>query len=400
MPPETNTATVFNLPLGIDHRVACTHAYHGISVNTDGTVDPCCQYSPGKRKNHRFENFDDYVNNVRLQMHADFLAGRQHEGCAKCYQEENLGMVSMRQSHTRSIPIRTNLPVNDRLPIYHVELRLGNLCNLKCMMCNPFASTSIATERWQHTDRFKSLGIRGIITKGHASREEWWETEEFHRFADQILPQAKKVNITGGEPFMIPEVSKILDTLAQRANFVAVSFNTNATILPDGVIEKLQKFKKIKMFVSTEGTGRMNEYIRYPSKWSDIHRNIGDLATALGREAIQIHHTLQHTSVYSLPDLTKYCYDLDLPLSFTTVQGIECLNFNSVPEADMAKFIQWLEDQTMLTAPNRHFLHNAATTAKFDLGLYRDYRRYVRTLDDIRGTDYDQVFEPAPVVDN
>lgn len=376
--------------------IRCTHAYHGIAVNHNGTLDPCCQYAPGVDSMYTVDQYEKYVSDVRTSMHNDYDAGVPHHGCSKCYLEESLGLTSLRNDSNSIWPIKENTLPSIDSPLFHVELRFGNLCNLKCMMCNPNASTSIQAERWQHRDKFKDLNIIGITPKGKKINE-WWETDEFDRFITKTLKRAKKINITGGEPFMIPKVSSMLDQLIPRQHLVSLSFNTNLTTLPEGIVDKLKQFNSLRINVSLEGAGAMNEYIRYPSVWTGIENNIKILSDAIGYRRINVHHTLQHTSIYSLPGLADFCQASKFPITLTMVQGIPCLRLDSVPDLDKQKFLNWLDQQNFFSPVNYHFLKNAVDQSTFDVNLYKDYRRYVETLDSIRGTDHDAVFNPLSI---
>ena len=52
-----------------------------------------------------------------------------------------------------------------------------------------------------------------------------------------------------------------------------IRINTNAIINKNNKILKiLRKFNKIEITVSVEGYDKVNEYIRYPSKWNEFFR--------------------------------------------------------------------------------------------------------------------------------
>jgi len=98
----------------------------------------------------------------------DLIEGRQTKGCRTCYTEEKSRLASLRVStnetwlngymnpdrETYSDLIARARENDYRLPNgpQWIDLDIGNLCNLKCRMCRPGSSSSIASDpvqsRW------------------------------------------------------------------------------------------------------------------------------------------------------------------------------------------------------------------------------------------------------------
>ena len=373
----------------------CALAYNGISVNHDGTLDPCCQYLPDEYRPIQFTDYKTYVSTVRQQMHDDHVSGRRHTGCRKCWREEELGLKSLRwYANEFWYKDQATPVVSTDNPLFDIELRFGNTCNLKCMMCDPKASSALYTERLMNADVFQRAAIPGV----RVVRErvpEWWESSEFQTFSTDLFQHARRVNITGGEPFMIAETVDVLDRLLPQRNDVLISFNSNLTRLPKTVQQRLPQFPRLQLNVSLEGIGAMAEYLRYPCKWNEVDANIRTVIDLVGVRRIGVNHTLQHGSIYSLPALAEYCATLEIKMTYTMVQGIDCLKLDSVPGADCEKFLQWLETTPVVTDSDKNFLRNAVEAAVFDQQLYQDFRNYTSALDQVRGTSWDQVFSPS-----
>ena len=372
----------------------CQAAYHSICINQDGTLDPCCQYSSGKSPEHRYNNFEQYLKDIPTRMHNDAKNNIQHAGCQKCFREEQHGWKSLRQYQNRRYKPTGKEQVGIDNPIYELELRLGNFCNLKCIMCGPDQSSSIAAERHIHLERFKKIGA---YMPGN-EMPYYWKEEEFKQFAQTVLTKnACRVNITGGEPFIIPEVVKFLDMLVPRASDLILSFNTNLTEVGDKLLIALQKFKNIHISISLEGTGAMNDYVRYPSRWGDIESNIQLLRHKLPQARLIINHVLQHTSVYALPDLVEFSKQHDMYLHITTVSGESYLKLDSVPSEHLIAFRSWAKNNTILDYKQRSLIVGMIDSAKFDAELYRKFKEYVDLLDSIRDTEYFSVFPQARI---
>lgn len=372
----------------------CQAAYHSICVNPNGTLEPCCQYTPDPNKTtHRYNDFVQYLADIPAQMQADAAAGVEHAGCVKCYREEQHGWRSLRQWQNSWYPSDVTKVSADN-PIYDLELRLGNFCNLKCIMCGPDQSSSIAAERHTHQDRFIKIGAH----MGRGDMPYYWKEEEFKQFAQTVLTtNARRVNITGGEPFIIPEVVKFLDMLAPRAADLNLSFNTNLTEVSNKLLTGLQKFKNINICISLEGAGAMNDYVRHPSRWIDIESNIQLLKRELPQARLEVNHVLQHTSVYALPDLMAFAKLHNLYVQITTISGYPQLTLDSVPVDHLMLFKSWAESSTDVDDKQKSLIVGMVNSAQFDSELYRKFKEYIDVLDGIRNTDYFSVFPQARI---
>lgn len=371
----------------------CAMTYHGISINQDGTLDPCCQYTrPDDLPVVGYGNMEYFTNTVRYRMREDAQNGIRHPGCQKCWAEEDAGLTSLRQFANRWYPpatddffVRIDNDVVENVPIYHLELRLGNFCNLKCIMCTEGSSSSVLAERVQHRELYSTIGIYPYNPK----IKPWWEDWHFFDFCSQRLNRVKKINFTGGEPFMIPEVLEVLDRLDKH---VTISFNTNLTQLGDKLINKLKLFDKVEIVVSLEGIKAMNDYVRYPSQWQDIVNNLNTVRYQLPNATISVNHTLQHTSVYALPSLTQWLKNEQLTFYMTTVQGFDYLTFDSVPPEDLDKFRHWVQNTTDIDQQQQEFLLNQINQTTYSPRLNRQFNNYIDVLDKIRKNNFAEIF--------
>ena len=375
----------------------CSLVYHGLVVDTDGDLMPCCQYN-NQLKEYRseelikFYEFDRYQEQVQRAIHTDAEAGVKHDKCGKCWSEESAGLTTIRQYWNHAFGPTANPEILADNPLYHVEFRLGNFCNLKCLMCHPIASSSIAAEQIANKQRFMDIGMFQEV-----HMEPYWETEKFKNFVDTSLQDARYLHITGGEPFIIPEVLHILDRVMPNCDTINLSFNTNLTRVSDRLLERLSQFKNLNLYVSLEGVGEMNDYIRYPSRWEDLLANIDRIQTRAPQAVINVQHVFQHTSVYALPKLAQFQTERGFRLFPTLIQGKDFLTFATVPPGDLEQFRVWLADTDLLTEEHRSFMLNTIKDVKFNQDLFVQFRKYVNLLDSIRGTRYNKIFRPGRV---
>lgn len=375
---------------------------HGLGVTWRGVLTPCCQWYPDHdplRLTYQWNNYQGYNDVVRRAILDDFDQGVRHTGCAKCFMEEDHGYESLRQRANRLHPQTHDQPSTDN-PIYNFELRLSNHCNLRCIMCGPYASTSWHQEYTKHKEKFDSLKV----VVGHEPPDDWSETPEFRDFLTRLLPNAKVIDFSGGEPFTLPSTQWVLQTLSDLGlHNVVIQCNSNYTKVPPALIKVLKNFTNLFLSVSLEGVGAMNDYLRYPADWADIEANI-DLLMAEVPAQYNVNHTFQHASAYSLPALIDFCLGKNIDLRLTMATGRPCLTMDSCPPADLARLAEIVSNDSRLNQEPvfsvwgqevKNLVTSVAANTVFNPQLYQEYRSYVGLLDEIRGTNYDQVFVPS-----
>ena len=108
-------------------------------VNTDNRIAPCCisDYSHGGPEYKDANSFNcDYLKNIRREM----LYSKQPKPCSICYKDEAKGKSSKRIEVNKQFEdweyITNGQGYMYTMPQYY-DLRPGNVCNLKCIMCNP-----------------------------------------------------------------------------------------------------------------------------------------------------------------------------------------------------------------------------------------------------------------------
>lgn len=225
----------------------------------------------------------EYIRNVRERMmNKEWLPE-----CIECERLERNNIMSSRQWENHVW--RDELPkvlAEAQTNNWQVEsplqfdFRLGNMCNLKCQMCNKEASHLVSVERGE----MAAMGLvidhddwrdDNIADKKLALLQPGIEWDSF----EQMLPKAQKIKMIGGEPTVSPDMFKLLDIATARgyAKNIELSFYTNITNMQDKWLKQLGEFKRVVVNCSLEGMGAMNDYLRPPSKWDNVWRNFDKL---------------------------------------------------------------------------------------------------------------------------
>lgn len=183
--------------------------------------------------------------------------------CVHCWRTEDAGQISMRQSVNQN---RWHMIDFDQPKIKQVKLNTGNTCNISCMMC--FNSVSSSYEKLWSTD------VTWIMP------EKKLETLKYdHLMQDYILDHAgdiEVIEVLGGEPLFNKQFIQLAENLAASgaAEHMTMIIITNGTLLTQRLIDLFRKFKKTVFAVSVDGVGLVNDYQRWPSKFSEISENL------------------------------------------------------------------------------------------------------------------------------
>ena len=139
----------------IPHDKFCVLPWISLEASPIGTVRPCCLADDEilDDNGNKFElataDFADIQNSNHMrQLREGFLAGQKPQTCRKCWNEERSGRTSKRMhtldrlKHT----LKDDQWSTDAKPLMFLDLKLGNICNLKCRICGSWSSSQFASE--------------------------------------------------------------------------------------------------------------------------------------------------------------------------------------------------------------------------------------------------------------
>jgi MoaA/NifB/PqqE/SkfB family radical SAM enzyme len=234
--------------------------------------------------------------------------------CAPCFSLEDQGVESLRQRHINGVipEARINLYPDTRLQeimpfeFPTMEIKMNNLCNLKCRMCNPMDSTSWndwqeVEEHYIKEDNFLVKKINDLNLKNKPFLDSFVDTDNWWDSFKKILPYFRRVEFAGGEPLMDPTHYKILDMLAPYGDNIEIKYATNLTTLGKSnrtVWQYWPKFKSVAVNVSIDGIDTSYEYIRGNASWAELVNNIKQVQTIpnvsriVGAVAVQVSNVL------------------------------------------------------------------------------------------------------------
>jgi hypothetical protein len=277
-------------------RIFCNTPWYEIHIYWDGSLGICCQedhklYAESDRQyNIASMSIQDWFNSDVVRQFRSNITGNQPlTECRRCYTEEDHAGNSRRLKSNQKSVIFTRTafdasfeqsPGHDKFlhsvnnqghttttPI-DLHIDLGNFCNLACKMCNPQASSTIASQQVQW----------GIDTSRQYLGTDWTRDQTvWHNFKQQLLefPGLNNIHFMGGETLLTPRFENLVDFIIEHERFdLCFSFVTNGTTFRPDLLDKLKKFRRVGIEVSIETVDEHNSYQRQGTDTDLVLKNI------------------------------------------------------------------------------------------------------------------------------
>jgi len=267
----------------IPHDKFCVLPWVSIEASPIGTVRPCCLADDeildnnGQKFQLATANFADIQNSNHMRdLREDFLAGKKPQTCRKCWNEERSGRTSKRMHTLDRLKhvLKEENWNSDAKSLMFLDLKLGNICNLKCRICGSWSSSQFASEEIAFLPREeqKSSHAYQMLRAGAWPKE----NTQFWTQIDSVLFDIRYIEFTGGEPFMIEQHFDMLQGIVDRgiAAQVEIHYNTNGTHWPARGPEIWKHFKTVEVAFSIDDVGARFDYQRTNADWAVVLDNI------------------------------------------------------------------------------------------------------------------------------
>ena len=277
------------------------------------TIKMCCEarYSgaPVDDKSVPFENLlkqyfynDDTLIDVRKKL----LKGEEPLQCFVCGDRERKGWRSDRheflEEFENDITVDLKYGNQHKQPLA-LDIRPGNVCNLKCRMCDAGNSSMIALELKKYPELKQYYN--------HPSKD---ETEiSFNMidfFKDIDFSLVRRLNILGGEPTIDPNTINFLKNLIDLGHTdIGINMTSNCTNFKKHS-DVFKKFKCLNVCLSLDGIEKHYEYIRTGSKWETVLENFEILKTFPNLVGMSHNLVLQMYNIFNVKEWLIYYYNL------------------------------------------------------------------------------------------
>jgi organic radical activating enzyme len=258
---------MFNLKLkeikDVPSETWCTLPWQGAVVQPWGEIQPCVYID-----SIRADSFAKLRDLPQLrELKQQLLQGEKPKVCQACWKSEGAKNTSWRQMRYDQLSDRTTIEQKSNpeywIPDYF-ELYLDNICNCKCRMCKPKWSSAWMAD-------YKDPEVKEIFNYSPALEQQVVRRNVVSKaLLDEMITIIDKkdtettVSLRGGEPFYSDQSYYIMEELIRKdcAHRVSINLSTNGTIYDPVFMDLMSRFKKIKLGVSLDGSGKLNNYIR------------------------------------------------------------------------------------------------------------------------------------------
>ena len=279
----------------------CALPWMSIETTALGEFRPCCLAEESIAKPdgslYKVANGDTIQNAFNSaymdQLRNDFTQGKKPDTCKKCWALESAGGYSKRMISN------DKFKYTDK-KLRFLDLKLGNICNLKCRICGVWSSSKWAQEEID----LGNQDAKKFLTAGQWPRQQhnlWSEVIE-------LLPDVEYFEFTGGEPFLIKEHFDLLEKSVElgHSKKQTVHYNTNGTTYPDHAVENIwPHFKLVEIAFSIDDIGDRFEYQRYGAVWKEVVENIRKINAlrSVNNIKTQICCTINIQNIHNMPEI-------------------------------------------------------------------------------------------------
>jgi organic radical activating enzyme len=359
----------------------CILPWISIETSPVGTVRPCCLAKDeitkptGETyllKEHTLEEIyqSEYMQNLRQE----FLSGNKPPTCDRCWEEEAAGRTSKRiNSRVRLKEYYDQVDWHNLNPdqLWFIDLKLGNICNLKCRICGSWSSSKWVQEEIDYVpdlvNRKEHLAYK-FLQQGAWPREspDFWENLK------SLLPNIRYFEFTGGEPFLIQQHFDLLEYAAEHGHsqHIDIHYNTNGTVFPDAA-DLWSKFNRVEIAFSIDNVGERFELERYGADWLEVQKNLNKFS-AMRSEKIttQLCTTMNVQNVYYLPEICDWA----------STQDFDYIYFNMLHDP-------WHMNIGRMTPAAQQLVIERLTNHKFHTRYRAEIERIVQFIRNGSGSD-------------
>ena len=314
----------------------CILPFIHLSTRTNGAMQLCCHANsssgpdyrqPGlnRKENGEFVYVDkdkpsEYWNTTYMkQVRKKLINGQVPKECRVCYKEEATGYRSKRLWENAewsekidfdSIISQVKEDGEAPFDIHYADMKLGNKCDLACLMCNPADSSLWIPDynKLMQSDISEESKSNLEWRKGQGKLN-WYKLDSvFWEDIKNNLSTMTNFYIIGGEPTINKEFESFLQMCVDSgyAKNMNIRFNTNGHTTTDALNSLYKGFKSVLVHLSLDGINEHHDLIRFPSKWNEAVKKLDYWDNTPDNMTVTIDCTASILNILHIPDLVKW----------------------------------------------------------------------------------------------
>ena len=250
-----------------------------------------------------------------------------------------------------------------------VDLYMGNLCNLACMMCDSGNSS-----KWILDEK---------LLYGEADTKRKWNLD-IDNLDINTLKDVNTIKLAGGEVLYMQEHKQLLDKLISHdiAKQITLVYVVNTMVSPKEFENRWKNFKEILIIFSIDGVDEINTYIRHLSNWVEVTKNINQYFNLDINVSFEINTTVSILNVYHLDDIHYWAQHHKIgKVFFRILDKPKQLSINNLPDDLRLLTINKLEKLKEL----KHIIE--VLKKPYD-GDITESINHIRKIDKLRNNDF------------
>lgn len=335
----------------------------------DKNVLPCCVAD----SNHPVSKIEDDKSILEImnsdeykKMRTAMLNDERYEPCSRCYDLEDLGTWTMRQSQNTVRGLDNIIAVEDtnedgsidEFKLKYMDIRFSNLCNFKCRSCGPACSNLWGEEKMREMDGDKNqfeiaFRLKDILVSNT-------DNNDFMSKLKGHLHEVEECYFAGGEILVQPQHYECLDYWVDNnlQHNVHLNYTTNLSKLnfkEKGKDVHLfdywnKGFKDIEIWASLDAMGDSADIIRSGSKWDRIVENLQQIKEKAPHVKLGFTPTISMWNIWSYCDLFDYLHsegliDMRRPPRLNILTNPEWASIENLPTEIAEPLIRKYEKQ-------------------------------------------------------
>jgi len=237
--------------------IFCPEIFNGLFLHPSGkgqiNYSPCCQ---AHTKTTNVDNFNFKTDENLVRLRSENINGLKSSECERCWIAEENNHTSKRQSSINYCK-QNNIPKNES--ILFLEYNSTWSCNLKCIMCSPEYSSSLAKESGDINVELKESNIN----------------RKLNNIVDRLdLSETRRIHFNGGEPLINNNHREVIEKVKDKSK-LSISYNTNGTKrVNQEILDLWSQCNYVRIFFSIDAIDVAFDYVRYGGSWAEVKENL------------------------------------------------------------------------------------------------------------------------------
>jgi len=346
----------------------CAEPWREVFITATGNYGLCCMEDQNynlSRTSVTQEINQHWNSDYMKATRQGFLRGESLPQCNHCWKDEANGKVSGRIRRNQQYFGKGDLTTDDPVVAdviaetgndgeYNGQptglfFSVGDSCQLRCITCAPAYSRSILKDYeklgWDVNSKSRQISLEtDTVHNKKLHNDSLWQRVR------ELAPTVRWMKITGGEPTLSRPLLEFLKWFNQQgyAKDTTLAIITNAVNVKPEFIEVLKSFRQVRLEISVDGVGAVDEYLRYPTNWAKKEILIDQLTELFPGSLI--HSVAYALNLGDLPNLIRWAETKPVLHSIQCLTWPEQLDIQHLPEEYKQKMIKelspWAEQAT------------------------------------------------------